>query len=148
MDWFPGWFVRRFVHLDSVVRQVKLLPHSKRSITWGLTESAPAVHVWLQVVNHSGVGLVLDRVVLDVWAGQPVAYGVMAYRTLIPKHSTIDRIPPFHAVLTSAAIEQIKRHQQQSPSAAGYNINGTGFFDSKLGSFEVQLVGHDGYVES
>lgn len=147
LDWFPGWFVRRFVRLDSVARQVRLLPHSKRSINWGLNEQAPSVHVWLQVVNHSSVDLVLDRVVLSVWAGQPVAYGVLANRTPITKHSTMDRIPPFHAVLTAAAVDQVKRHQQQSPSATGYEISGTAFFDSKLGSFEVQLVGHDGYVE-
>jgi hypothetical protein len=147
LDWLPGWLVRRFVRLDSIARQVRLQPRSKSPLTFGLTEQTPAVHVWFQVENHSSIDLMLDRVVLDVWAGQPVAYGVMAHRTRVLKHSTMSQVPPFVGALTPAAIEQIKRHQQEQPPKA-YSINASAYFDSKLGPFSVQLVGFDGEVQA
>ena len=150
LDWLPGWLVRRFVSLDSVARQVKVLPRAKAPLNFSLNETTPSVRAWFQVQNHSGVNLVLDRIVTDIWAGQPVVYGVMAYRTRIGKHATTDHIPPFQAALTPAAIDQVQKQRQQQqqtpPIQAIYTMNATGFFDSKVGSFEVQLVGHEADV--
>lgn len=89
MDWLPGWLVRRFIPRSSVARQVKLLPRAKTPVNFSLNEPTPTVFASFQVENHSGIDLTLDRVVTEVWAGQPVAYGVMAYRTRVPKHSTV-----------------------------------------------------------
>jgi hypothetical protein len=89
---------------------------------------------------------VLDRVVLEVWAGQPVAYGVLANRTFIPRHATVSQVPPFKTALTALAVEQVKREQAQPRTT--YSINASAFFDSKLGPFEVQLVGHEGEVRA
>lgn len=147
LDWFPSWLVRRFVRLDSIARQVRLLPRSKTPLTFGLNEQTPAVRVWFQVENHSSIDLMLDRVVLDVWAGQPVAYGLMAHRTRIPKHSTMSQIPPFNGALTAPAIEQVKRHREESTNPT-CSINASGYFDSKLGPFAVQLVGFEGEVQA
>jgi len=95
VDWLPSWLVRRFVPLASVQRQVKVLPRSRSPLNFSLNEATPTVRAYFQVENHSGVDLVLDRIITDIWAGQPVAYGVIAYRTAIPKHTTTDHIPAF-----------------------------------------------------
>jgi len=152
LDWLPGWLVRRFVPLTSVVRQVRLLPRSKAPLNFSLNETTPTVRAWFQVENHSGIELMLDRIVSDIWAGQPVAYGLMGYRTRIPKHTTATQIPPFQVALTPAAIEQVQRQRQLQQATPGiqpsYTMNATAFFDSKLGAFEVQLVGHEAEVQA
>jgi len=114
-------------------------------VNFSLNEPTPTVFASFQVENHSGVDLVLDRVITEVWAGQPVAYGVMAYRTRIPKHTTAGQIPSLRIALTEPAIEKVKSHREQQQPIT-YNLYGTAFFDCKLGSFEVQLVGHEAEV--
>lgn len=152
MDWLPGWLARRFVSLDSVARQVKLLPRSKTPLVFSLNEATPTVRAYFQVQNHSGVSLVLDRIVAEIWAGQPVAYGVMDHRVAIPKHTTTDDIPAFQAPLTPEAIGGVKRireQQQANPGSTGnYTQIGTGYFDSKIGAFKVQLIGHEADVQA
>jgi len=148
VDWLPGWLVRRFVPLASIQRQVKLLPRSKSPLNFSLNEATPSVRAYFQIENHSGVDLVLDRIVTDIWAGQPVAYGVMAYRTAIPKHTTTDHIPGFVTALTPAAIDAVQHERQQPPGQQKYTMNGTGFFDCKVGSFEVQLNGFPADVQA
>jgi hypothetical protein len=107
LDWLPRWIVRRFVKLEAIARQVKLGLLSTGAVTFGLTEAAPVVRVWFQVENHSGLDVVLDRIVLEVWAGQPIAYGVMARRTTIARHTTAREVGPFVAALTVPAIERV-----------------------------------------
>ena len=85
---------------------------------------------------------------LPGWLGQPVAYGVMAYRTAIEKHTTTDHIPPFQMALTPAAIAAIENERKQPQGQQHYTMNATGFFDSKLGSFEVQLNGFPADVQA
>jgi hypothetical protein len=144
LDWLPRWIVRRFVKLEAIARQVKLGLLSTGAVTFGLTEAAPVVRVWFQVENHSGLDVVLDRIVLEVWAGQPIAYGVMARRTTIARHTTAREVGPFVAALTVPAIERVTQEQQQAGSS--YNVNATAYFDTKLGAFTVQLGGREGTV--
>src|SRR2546421_532800 len=66
LDWLPGWLLRRFVKLDAIASRVSL---GTLHLEIGLTEATPCLRVYLQVVNHSGLDVVLDRVTLDVWAG-------------------------------------------------------------------------------
>ena len=152
LDWLPGWLVRRFVPLASVQRQVKVLPRSKSPLNFSLNEATPTVRAYFQIVNHSGVDLVLDRIVVEIWAGQPVAYGVMGHRVRIPKHTTTEEIPAFQAPLTAEAIAGVKRIREQqlaNPGSTGnYTMIGTGYFDSKVGSFNLQLIGHEADVQA
>jgi hypothetical protein len=152
LDWLPGWLARRFVSVDSVSRQVRLLPRSKTPLVFSLNEATPTVRAYFQVVNHSGVDLMLDRIVAEIWAGQPVAYGVMAHRVAIAKHATTDEIPAFQMPLTPKAIEgaeRIREQQKANPGSQGnYTQIGTAFFDSKIGSFKVQLIGHEADVQA
>lgn|GEM_PF-6222693 len=131
-----------------MVRQVKLLPRAKTPVKFSLNEPTPTVFASFQV--DSGIDLTFDRVVTEVWTGQRVACGVMANRTRIPKHSTAGQIPSLRVALTPAAIEQIHKplQQHQPPLQLTYNLYGREFFDWKLGSFGIQLVGHEGELEA
>jgi hypothetical protein len=152
VDWLPGWLVRWFVPIASVQRDVKLLPRSKSPLNFSLNEATPTVRAYFQIVNHSGVDLILDRIVAEIWAGQPVAYGVMGHRMPIAKHATTEDIPAFQSPLTAEAISGIKRireQQQANPGSTGNStMIGTGYFDSKVGSFKVQLIGHEADVQA
>ncbi len=111
------------------------------AIVLDLNGQVPSVSVWFEVINHSDVDLVLDRIVLELRAGQPFHQGVMAHRTAIPAHSTVSTIW-FYGVLTEGAARLIHQHQEAARTGAGsfqiLQVTARGYFDSPTLRFAIE----------
>jgi hypothetical protein len=126
-----------------VQRRVSVGLRDEHAVVAQLHNSVPAISVWFVVSNHSNQDLVLDRIVLSVWAGQPVLHGVMAHRTPVPPHETVGSIY-FEGMLTAAAVDQIRQCMESVRSGAAggqgqYRIHGRAYFESAQGWFAIDL---------
>lgn len=120
-----------------------------RSITLRLREeyaisldlsTVPSVAVWFEVINHSDVEVVLDRIVLELRVGQPVLQDVMAHRYPIPSHETVSNIY-FFGLLTEGATALIRKHQEALRAPGGavqqLQVNARAYFDSPTLRFAI-----------
>jgi hypothetical protein len=93
------------------------------------------------VINHSDVDLVLDRIVLELRAGQPFHLGLMAHRTPIPPHSTVSTIW-YYGLLTEGAVALIREYQEKARTGAGslqvLQVFPRGYFDSPTLRFPIE----------
>lgn len=80
--------------------------------------AVPSVRIDFEVINHSDVDLVLDRIVLTLWNGQVVLHGVMAHRCPIPHNDTVSTIV-FMGSLTEGAAALIRKNQDAIRSGSG-----------------------------
>jgi hypothetical protein len=124
-------------------RRVTVGLRDEHAVAAQLQNAVPAISVWFMVSNHSNEDLMLDRIVLSVWAGQPVVHGVMAHRTPVPRPETVNIIY-FEDMLTPAAVDQIRKCMQavRSGAAGGqgqYRIHGRAYFESAQGGFAIDL---------
>jgi hypothetical protein len=102
-----------------------------------LDSVVPSVSIWLEINSHSDVDAVLDRIVVDFWAGQPVLTGVMAHRHRVARHSTVENVY-FCGQLTPGAVERIRQEMAKTAPRGRYTVYATAYFDSSEGAFEVQ----------
>jgi hypothetical protein len=126
-----------------VHRRVMVGLHDEHAVEARLQNAVPAISVCFVVSNHSNLDLVLDRIVLSVWAGQPVLNGVMAHRTPVPRHETVNTIY-FEDMLTQADVDQIRKCMEAvrsgTPGGQGqYRIHGRAYFESAHGWFAIDL---------
>jgi hypothetical protein len=47
----------------------------------------PTISIWFRITNMSPLNIVLDRLLIDFWIGQPTLYGMILKRYEIPKGS-------------------------------------------------------------
>lgn len=103
-----------------------------------LNSTVPNVSLWFEVISHLDIDATLERIVFQLWAGQPVLSGTMDHRHAISRHSTYSSVH-FHGQLTAGAVEQIRREMAKRAPRGKYTVYGTGYFASTSGPFEVQL---------
>ncbi len=98
-------------------RSIRLRLREPDAITFDL-HTVPSVRIDFEVINRSDVDLVLDRIVLTLWNGQPVLQGVMAHRYPIPPNETTSTIF-FAGMLTEGAAALIRKNQDAIRSGSG-----------------------------
>jgi hypothetical protein len=128
---------------DEAQRRVTVGLRDEHAVVAQLENAVPAISIRFVVSNHRNLELVLDRIVLSVWAGQPVLHGVMAHRTPVPRYETVSTIY-FEDILTPAAVDQIRKCMEavRSGAAGGqgqYRIHGRAYSESAHGQFAIDL---------
>lgn len=122
-------------------RAIALRLRDADAITLDLTSTVPSVSIWFEVINHSDVELVLDRIVLELRVGQPVLQGVMAHRYPIPPHTTVSTIW-FFELLTEGAMKLISQHQEALQKPGGsvqvLHVTARAYFDSPALRFAIE----------
>lgn len=121
-------------------RRISLRLREAAAISLDLS-SLPSAAVFFEVINHSDVDLVLDRVVLELRVGQPLLHDVMAHRYPIPAHETVSNIYYF-GLLTEGAAALIRKHQAAARTPGGavhqIQVNARAYFDSPTLRFAVE----------
>jgi hypothetical protein len=101
--------------------------------------TVPNVSIWFEVISHYAVDAVLDKIVLQLWAGQPVLSATMDHWYPIPRHSTVGTVY-FSGELTPGAVERNRQEMAKRGPRGRYMVQGTAYFSSESGPFEVQLI--------
>lgn len=132
IDKSPGWFARRTFHPDQVV--VDLRRQRPVDISFGRT--VPRIEVAFRIDNRSHVDLVLERLVFDLWVGQPILNGVVWQRHEVPKHQDREDVF-FWAPLIPSQVEQV-RQQVKNGMIEETNLEVTAYFESRIGLVTVE----------
>jgi hypothetical protein len=102
--------------------------------------AVPSAAVWFEVINHSDVDLVLDRIVLELRVGQTVLHDVMGHRYPVPKHETVSSIY-YLGRLTEGAAALIRKHQEAARAQGGpvqtIHVYARAYFDSPTWRFAI-----------
>lgn len=107
-----------------------------------VNSTVPNVSIWFEVISHYAIDAVLEKIVLQLWAGQPVLSSTMDHRHDIPAHSTVPNVW-FSGELTPGAVERIRQEMAKRGPRGKYTVHGTAYFSSINGTFEVQLLNQE-----
>jgi hypothetical protein len=133
----PGFLLRVFYPPRKVANKVKIELRGENPINPCLGSSVPRIDLYLEVTNLSNLDLTLDRMLLDLWFGQPVLNGAILNRCNVPAKSTVKNLF-FRSALTTRQIQQIKPYLQESPPSGSISLSVHAYFNSKIGSLEVE----------
>lgn len=138
---------RMLSHLPSIVLRFILKPGQVASkvhirlrendpVALRLTPSVqvPSVSLYFEITNLSAIDLVLDRMLIDMWFGQPNFTGALLKRYAIPRGQITKNIYFTHE-LTGTQEEQIKRSRSDG---IAHTLHLTAYFLSNAGMVEVQ----------
>jgi hypothetical protein len=117
---------------------IALRLRDEAAIVIDVTSVVPNVMVWFEVINHSDVDLVLDRIVLELRVGQPILHGVMAHRYPIPPHKTVSTIT-FFGMLTEGAMQLVRQFQQQGHQTI--HVTARAYFDAPAAALRFAIDG-------
>lgn len=73
----PGKLLRILYSPEKVASQVRIRLRGERPIAPSLNSSVPHMDLYLEITNLSNIDLQLDRMLLDLWFGQPVLNGAI-----------------------------------------------------------------------
>jgi hypothetical protein len=96
----------------------------------------PAIRLWFEIDNRSDVDVELDRLVVDVWYGQPVAFGPYLLRQPLPAGELLDTVM-FQCYLTGEQAKQIRLRAADPTSAGPLTVHVDAYFNSQLGSLRI-----------
>lgn len=101
--------------------------------------AVPQLELWLRITNHSAFPVVLDRVDLEAWFGQPFARAAVIERIEIAPHSDVagPKVVIFLAETQLACLRQAMRVPSSKPELT---LQVTAYFISKLGWTTVQAT--------
>jgi hypothetical protein len=104
---FP-WAVRHFYTECRMRTMLKVEPRSDNGIVLNVHSVLPELSIWLQITNHSPFFITVDRVIADVWFGQPTCYVSLLVPVRIPPHTTVSDIG-CKSILAPNQLEQAEK---------------------------------------
>ena len=106
-----------------------------------VSSKPPELWVYFEVENHSPIDIVLDRIVVYLWAtsGGGLADGVMANRHAVARHSTSDLVA-WRSIIRAEAAEVVRQGVGQPGARVTADV--TAYFTSSFGWFSVRPTRH------
>ena len=104
----PRWLERRMLPPARVQSEidVDLRRQSPVNVSGG---EVPTINLWFEVTNQSQIDITLDRLLLEVWFGQPTFRGAILGRIDIARRSSAKELY-FWTSLDAQQVAQIKRY--------------------------------------
>lgn len=134
--WLPRFLLKRLVPTDSLIEEVDIDLRSTNPINFALSKKVPELSVWLRITNRSLLEISLDRILMEIWVGQPLLWGgVFEPKTLEPR-STIEDVY-FRSKLSNSQVEQIEANVDDG-DIREISIQANAYFNSKSGPFNVE----------
>lgn len=128
----PGWLARRFISGNMIAGQIEVDLRRMNPIEISFGTEIPRLNLYFRISNLSPLDLVLDRLLIDVWVGQPTLWGAILTRYSIPKRSSREDIYFAHQ-LTVPQQEQIQKKVIGQLLSVPVTIHAEAYFDSKVG---------------
>lgn len=122
---------------EGVQRKVKLGLRGENPGTVTLSAPIPSVDLYFEITNLSPIELVLDRLLIEVWFGQPTFSTALLHRYVIPAGEVTDGIS-VRQPLTESQKAQITAFEAANGSYGTIHIYMHAYFESKLGRIDVR----------
>lgn len=102
-----------------------------------LSGQSPQISLWFKVDNRSAIEVELDRMLVEVWFGQPVVEGAVLDRYLLPPNQW-DETVRFHKLLTRDQADTIReRVKASTPPPLSLRLHLRTYFSTPFGSVSV-----------
>jgi hypothetical protein len=134
---FPRWLARRFISSQKTANQIEIDLRRINPIDISFGSDIPSLRLCFRISNLSPFNLVLDRLLIDLWVGQPTLRGAILVRYDVPKRSSRDDIY-FTDQLTVPQQEQIRERINGQLLSVPVTIYVEAYFDSKVGLVHVK----------
>lgn len=128
----PGWFVRYFYPPKKIADSIDIDLRNNQPVVISFGTDIPSVDLYFQIFNKSPFDLVLDRLLIDFWIGQPTFRGAILRRYNLQHGDSIKNVH-FGILLSLPQQEQIKEKRKGQLISESVSITVTGYFESKLG---------------
>ena len=103
----------------------------------GSSNGIPYVDIYLDVSNFNNIDMVLDRMLLDMWFGQPTIYAALMYRKYIPAGQKTENVL-FRHILTAEQASHIQKYLDKDNMNKRILVHVTGYFESNIGRITVE----------
>jgi len=133
----PPFLLRLLITPDEVSSKVRLVLRGEKPIVLKLNSDVPRVDLYFEITNLSPLDLVLDRILVDMWFGQPTFKRSLLRRYVIPS-SEITKDIYFRHELTSSQKRQIERYVASEGHRGYIHLYLTAYFESKAGRVVVE----------
>jgi hypothetical protein len=131
----PRWLDRRMLPLARVQGDI-LINLRRENGLYVQGGEVPSVSVTFEVDNRSPIDITLDRLLLEVWFGQPTFRGAILNRYDIPRRTKNEQVF-FWTAVTAEQVAQIKRAVLVATQSA-VTLNVRAYFTSRLGWLTVE----------
>lgn len=128
----PAWLIRYFYGPDKIAERVDIDLRSNNPINISFNVDVPEINFYFYINNRSPFDLTLDRLLIDLWVGQPTLKGSVLRRYVIPKGESINNIY-FSCPLTSQQQNQIKKQCSGQLLSVPVSLTITAYLESKIG---------------
>jgi len=128
--------VRLVAPPGSIARQVDLDLRRANPINFSLRSEVPNVWLYFRVSNQSLVGLTLDRLLIELWIGQPTFQGAALRRVDVPARKSTEDIS-FWTDLSANQVQQIQSKAQDGLLTVPVQLTLDAYFESKVGPVHV-----------
>ena len=136
VETFPAFLLKAFVKPSTIVSKVRLDLRGNTPIGLSLNSEVPHLDMYFDITNLSRFDLVLDRMIVEVWFGQPTFTASILRRYLIPG-GEITKDIYLRQTLTSGQRSQIHNFETPGQSRGQIHIRLTAYLESALGRIEV-----------
>jgi hypothetical protein len=136
VDKLPAFILRAFVRPEEVASKVNIDLRGDTPIGLGLNAAVPHIEMYFEITNLSQFDLVLDRLLVEVWFGQPTFTSAVLKRYLVPG-GEITRNIFFRHALSAEQRGQIVEFEKADQSRGSIHIYLTAYLESSLGRIEV-----------
>ena len=130
----PRWLERRMLPPANVQKEIRIDLRRQNPVSVQGGE-VPTIWLWFEISNLSQIDITLDRLLFDVWFGQPTLRGAILGRAEIAKRSTATDIH-FWTALDAQQVAQIKRYLGNPLPEV--TVNFSAYFESRIGWLTVQ----------
>lgn len=137
----PRWLARLLLPPARIAEQIEIdLRRTNPIAIYFRSTEFPCVEAWFRISNQSQVNLVLDRLLVDLWVGQPTIKGAILCRMEIPRRTSKDDIRFWHD-LTGAQEERIRRRaDEKGILTVPVAVYVDAYFESKVGFVHVRTT--------
>ncbi len=133
---FPSFLLRVLLKPEIVASKVHIDLRSENPIDLSLNTEVPRIDLYFRITNLSSLDLILDRLLLDVWFGQPTFTTALLRRYDVPAGQITEGIFLRHH-LNSAQCKQIEEFSHANGQRGSLHIYLTAYFQSRAGDLEV-----------
>jgi len=135
----PRWLVRALVRPKEVARHVDIDLRRINPIDITFGTDIPRISIYFRISNMSPFNLILDRLLIELWVGQPTFRRAILERYDVPKRSSREDVY-FSEQLTIPQQEQIRKHVNGQLISEPITIYVKAYFESKVGFIYVEKI--------
>lgn len=133
----PKWLIRRIYPTAKIANEIEIVLRDNRPIQISKSD-IPKISVHFNIINHSLIDLVLDRLFINIYVGsQPILFGTKLERHEIPKRRTTEIY--FENLLASSQYDYLeKKCNPKIKMIDTINMDVKIYFESDSGIIEIE----------